>query len=113
MGATRLRSLSHKWEATGPPYTDPRRSLLPPCHCPRVTLTPALTDLPTTLLHASRLGPILTGSYPFSSFFFFLCQLPPRHMEVPGPGTESDPELRPTLQLQQCPILKPIVWAGD
>ena len=40
--------------------------------------------------------PILT----FSCFW-----LHPRHLEVPGPGIESEPRLQPTLQLRQGQIL--------
>ena len=41
----------------------------------------------------------------FHIFFFFLVH--PQHMEVPGPRTESEP------QLQQCWILNPLHWARD
>ena len=36
---------------------------------------------------------------------------PQRHMEVPGPGMESESPLQPTPQLQQCHILNPLPWA--
>ena len=46
--------------------------------------------------------------------FFFLSFLPhPWHMEVPGPGIESEPYLWPISQLQQCQILKPLHQARD
>ena len=44
----------------------------------------------------------------FISFFPF--QLHPQHMEVPGPGIESEPELQ---QLWQHRILNPLCWARD
>ena len=34
--------------------------------------------------------------------------LPLWHIEVPGPGTESESELQPTPQLQQRQILNPL-----
>ena len=34
--------------------------------------------------------------------------LNPWHMEVPGPGTESKPQLQPMPQLQQCQVLNPL-----
>ena len=40
-------------------------------------------------------------------FFFFLAVL--QHMEVPRPGIESELQLRPTPQLQQCQIPSPAV----
>ena len=36
-----------------------------------------------------------------------------QHMQVPGPGTESEPQLCPTPQLQQCWILNPLRGARD
>ena len=45
--------------------------------------------------------------------FLFLFQLPPWHMEVPGSGMKSKPELRSTPQLQQSRILNPLPWARD
>ena len=45
----------------------------------------------------------------FSFTFFF--QLPLQHMEVPWPGTESEPELQPTPQLQQQGIINSLHWA--
>ena len=47
------------------------------------------------------------------SCFLFLFWLHPWHMEVPGPGTESELQLWPTPQLQQCRILNPLYWARD
>ena len=38
-----------------------------------------------------------------SGFFFLMAAL--RHMEVLGPGIESEPQLQPIPQLQQCQIL--------
>ena len=38
-----------------------------------------------------------------SAFFLYLPH--PRHMEFPRPGIESEPQLQPTPQLQQCQIL--------
>ena len=35
------------------------------------------------------------------------------HMEAPSPGTESEPELQPTPQLQQCHIFSPLCRVGD
>ena len=46
-------------------------------------------------------------------FFFFLFWLPPRPMEVPGPGIESRPQLWPTPQLHQCWIINSQHWAGN
>ena len=31
-------------------------------------------------------------------------------MEVPGPGTESEPQMESIPQLQQCQILNPLHW---
>ena len=39
-------------------------------------------------------------------FLFFWQHL--RHMDVPGPGIKSEPQLRPTLQMWQCWILNPL-----
>ena len=39
--------------------------------------------------------------------YIFFKQLHLQHMEIPGPGTELEP------QLQQCWILNPLQWAGD
>ena len=36
-----------------------------------------------------------------------------RHMKVPGPGIESEPQLQPVPQLRQHWILNPLCWAGD
>ena len=44
-------------------------------------------------------------------FIFFLFR--PRHMEVPGPGIKSEPQLQPMPQLQQHWILNPPHGAGD
>ena len=47
---------------------------------------------------------------PLSHFFFFFSPIswpPLQHVDVPGPRTESEP------QLQQCQILKPLWQAGD
>ena len=38
----------------------------------------------------------------FFRFSFFLFWLHPWHMEVPGPGTKSEQQLRPMLQLPHC-----------
>ena len=46
-------------------------------------------------------------------FLLFFFWLPLWHMEVPGPGTESEPELQPMLQLWQSQILNPRHQAGD
>ena len=42
---------------------------------------------------------------------FFMATL--RHMDVPMPGAESKPHLRPTPQLQQCWTLNPLCQAED
>ena len=34
-------------------------------------------------------------------------------MDVPGPGIESEAQLRPVPQLRQCWILNPLHWARD
>ena len=47
------------------------------------------------------------------SFYFFLFQPHPCHMEVPGPRTESEPYLQHTPQLQPCGILNPLCLAWD
>ena len=49
----------------------------------------------------------LTHDLPVSSilFLFFILWLHLGHMEVPRQGTESEPQLRPTLQWRQCQIL--------
>ena len=39
----------------------------------------------------------------FVSFKNFFLWLHPRHMEVPGPGTEFKPQLRPMDPLTHCP----------
>ena len=41
------------------------------------------------------------------SFFFFLAALV-AYMEVPGLGSQSDPQLQPMQQLQQHQILNPL-----
>ena len=41
----------------------------------------------------------------FLSFFFLMTV--PQHIEVPGPGIESEMQLQPMPQLQQCCILYP------
>ena len=46
-------------------------------------------------------------------FLFLFFQLHPWDLEFPGPGIESELELRPAPQLQQCRILNPLHWAGD
>ena len=45
--------------------------------------------------------------------FVFLSWLHPQHMEIPGPGTESEPHLQPMPQLQQHRILNPLCQARD
>ena len=45
------------------------------------------------------------------NFLFFWLHL--QHMEVPRPGNESELQLQPTPQLQQCHIVKPLYRAGD
>ena len=47
---------------------------------------------------------VLTQIQFFFIFIFWLC---PGHIEVPGLGTEWEPQLWPSPQLQQCQILKP------
>ena len=44
-------------------------------------------------------------------FFFFWPH--PRHIEVPRPGTKSEPQLGPTPQLWQHWILNPLRQARD
>ena len=39
--------------------------------------------------------------------------LPPRHMEVPGPGIEPKPQVGSPLQLWQCWVLNPLRRATD
>jgi len=46
------------------------------------------------------------------NIFFFLWPNP-WCVEVPGPGTESEPQLRPTPQLQQHQILNRLPQAED
>ena len=54
-------------------------------------------------------GPLPPLFFPFRptadspSHLFFGCT--PWHMEIPGPGIESEPQLRPTLQLWKHRIL--------
>ena len=43
-----------------------------------------------------------------SHLFLFLFWPHLRHMEVPRPGTESELQLQPMPQLQQCQILNPL-----
>ena len=49
-------------------------------------------------------------SYIFCFLFF---QPPLWHMEVPRPGSEPEPQLRPLPQLWQHWILNPLCQAGD
>ena len=44
-------------------------------------------------------------------FGFFIFWLHLRHMEVPDPGTESEPW--PMLQLWQCRIVSPLCWGSN
>ena len=44
---------------------------------------------------------------------FCFLWLYPQHMGIPRPRTESEPQLRPTPQLQQCQILNPLCLTGD
>ena len=46
-------------------------------------------------------------------FCFRFFWLHPWHMEVPGPGIKSKPQLQPMPQLQQFHILKPLCQARD
>ena len=46
-------------------------------------------------------------------FFFFLFQLHPWHVEVPGPGIKSELQLQPMPQLQQCWICNPLHQTRD
>ena len=48
--------------------------------------------------------------FSFVHFFFFWPHL--WYMEVPGPETESEPELWFTPQLQQCCVLNLCTWPG-
>ena len=61
------------------------------------------------LMHATTptyLNGIMLGEKSQSFFAFFLLFQPhPWHMEVPGPETESEPQLQPTWQQRQCQIL--------
>ena len=50
--------------------------------------------------------------YPTLFCFFFL-RLHPRRMEVPRPGNEFKPALRPTLQLRQLRSFNPMHRAGN
>ena len=56
----------------------------------------------------------VTQNLPFNHFLKILWPHP-QHMEVPGPGTKSEPLLWPTLQLWQCWILRPTVpgWGSN
>ena len=51
------------------------------------------------------LSMVLLAHYSF--LFLFLWPFP-WHMEVPGSGIESKPQLQPTLQLRQHRVLKPL-----
>ena len=77
---------------------------------------------PVDFLQAVRCAVVgLTSfvSWPFSwltdtqclSFYLFWLNL--WHMEVPGLGMESKPQLWPIPQLQQCWILNPLAWARN
>ena len=49
----------------------------------------------------------------FFFFFFFFLRLYQWHMEVSRPGTESELELQPTLQVQQQWTFNPLLGTGD
>ena len=40
--------------------------------------------------------------------YLFILVANPQHVEVPGPGIESEPQLGPTPQLWQCKIINPL-----
>jgi len=67
--------------------------------------------------HCSTMG---TFSLPFCvcvfvlfCFVFFAFLAHPRHIEVPGPGIESKPQLQTMPQLLQCLILNPRLDSGN
>ena len=62
----------------------------------------------------------LLGGFVFVFVFVFFVFLPflgllPRHMEVPGPGTESKPQLQPMLHCSNAKSksFNPLCQAGD
>ena len=44
---------------------------------------------------------------------YFMKELHLWHVEVPGPGRESEPQLQPMPQLRQHPILNLLCWTRD
>ena len=54
---------------------------------------------------------LIINSFFLLSFFSFLTA--PPHMESPGQGIRSQPQVRPMQQLQQQQILEPTVLAWD
>ena len=70
----------------------------------------------STLMYSARVY-LLIWIHNFNNYFDFLFSLggvdhPPAYW-VPGPGIRSEPQLWPTLQLQQHWILNPLYQAGD
>ena len=65
-----------------------------------------------SFIHLPRKN-VYSGPCSFVCLFVYVCMyvcmyvfwLHPRHMEIPRPGTESEPQLWLTPQLQQCQIL--------
>ena len=91
-----------------------------------VVLLPQLTEVPgqgSKLHHRSdnegsltccTTRELLESIFFFLSFFFFPFFWPHlQHMEIPGPGIKSEPQLQPMPQLQQCPILNLLSYRGN
>ena len=57
---------------------------------------------------------VVYTSISFLSFFsFFFLFGSPVAYGIPVPGTRSEPQLWPKLQLRQCQIFNALCWAGD
>ena len=66
---------------------------------------------PISFLPVSMLS--IISIFPCAFIIYLLFRLYSQHMEVPGPGTESEPQLPPMPQLPQHWILNPLCHSGN
>ena len=68
-------------------------------------------SLLANMLTTSRICPIALEMWLVGLRIWMFNLFNLQHIEVPGPGTESEPQLRPTPQVQQHWISNPLHWA--
>ena len=112
------------WDQSWSPQMTQCHSLCTGCQnsCSRSTVVVNVTRImPLVTYHICCIETCLlhthththTHTHSHSHILIYLLWLYLRHLEFPGPGIESEPQLQAMPQLWQCQILNPLCWAGD